>query len=243
MLLLGLDVTTGGAMPADPSATFLTEVGLVLWDSEFAQPIEWRSVLLKPEQPLSAESVERTGLSDALLARHGRPWDIRTLQPIANLMRKAQYVVAHNGRAFSRPLLERAFSRFGLKMPPTPWLDTQYDVDYPRPCSGRQLTYLAGFHGVLTPFMHRAVSDVMTMLAILQRYDLPQVIANSQRQWLLVQANVQYDEREKAKEKGFRWQSDGGRLVEKCWVKRIREDQLAALQAACDFHLTILERG
>ncbi|TDR82623.1 exonuclease domain-containing protein [Paludibacterium purpuratum] len=243
MLLLGLDLETGGAFNGDPADNFITEVGLVLWDSEFGEPVEWLSVLLKPEGPVSPESAEMTGLSDALLARHGRPWDIRTLQPIATLMQKADYVVAHNGREFDRQMLERAFVRFGLKLPATPWLDTQYDIDYPRACNGRQLIYLAGFHGLLNHFQHRAIGDAMTMLAILQRYDLAQVIANSQRKWLIVQANVQYDERDKAKERGFRWQSDGGRHYEKCWVKRIREDQLTALQAACDFNLTVLERA
>ncbi|MBV8048432.1 MAG: hypothetical protein JO171_14860 [Paludibacterium sp.] len=242
MLLLGLGLETAGAVNGDLADNVITEVGLVLWDSEFGQPLEWLSVLLKPEGPISPESAEGTGLSDALLARHGRPWDIRTLQPIANLMQKADYVAAHNGRAFDRVLLERAFTRFGLKMPATPWLDTQYDIDYPRACTGRQLLYLAGFHGLLNTFPHRAIGAVMTLLAILSRYELGQVIANSQRKWLLVQANVQYDEREKAKERGFRWQSDGGRHYDKCWVKRIREDQLVALQAACDFNLTILER-
>jgi DNA polymerase-3 subunit epsilon len=242
MLLLGLALATGGGVHSDPAVNVITEIGLVLWDSEFQQPVEWLSVLLRPDEPVSAESAEATGLSDALLARHGRPWDIRTLQPIANLMQKADYVVTHNGREGDRMMLERAFSRFGLKMPTIPWLDTQYDIDYPRACTGRQLIYLAGFHGLLNHFQHRAIGDVMTLLAILRHYDLAQVIANSQRKWLIVQANVQYDERDKAKEKGFRWQSDGGRYYEKCWVKRIRDDQLPGLQAVCDFNLTILDR-
>jgi len=242
MLLLGLDLETGGAFNAPPEANFITEVGLVLWDTEFAQPVDLMSLLLKPEHPVTPESVEYTGISDTLLARHGRPSDIRTLQPIANLMHKADYIVAHNGREFDRPLIEAAFSHFGLKMPTTPWLDTQFDIDYPRPCVSRNLVYLAGFHGMVNPFQHRAVTDVLTMLTILSRYDLAQVIANSQRKWLVVQANVSYEEREKAKEKGFRWQSDGGRVFEKSWVKRVSEDQLVALQASCDFNLTVLER-
>lgn len=242
MLLLGLDLETGGAFSAPPETNFITEIGLVLWDTEFAQPVDFLSLFLKPDRPVSPEAAEYTGISDELLARHGRPADIRTLQPIARLMKKADYIVAHNGRDFDRPLIEAAFSQFGLKLPATPWLDTQYDVDYPRNCASRNLIYLAGFHGMVNPFQHRAVTDVLTMLTILARYDIQQVIANSQRKWLIVQANVSYDEREKAKEKGFRWQSDGGKTYEKCWVKRVREEQLATLQGDCDFNLTVLER-
>jgi DNA polymerase-3 subunit epsilon len=127
-------------------------------------------------------------------------------------------------------------------MADTPWLDTQYDVDYPRNCAGRSLIYLAGFHGMVNPFPHRAITDVLTMLTILARYEIKQVIANSQRKWLIVQANVSYDERDKAKGKGFRWQSDGSKTYEKRWVKRVSEEQLATLQTDCDFNLTVLER-
>jgi DNA polymerase III subunit epsilon len=242
MLLLGLDLETGGAFNAPADTNFITEIGLVLWDTEFAQPVDFLSLLIKPNQPVAPESVEYTGITDELLARHGQPADIRTLQPIAKLMSKADYIVAHNGREFDRPLLDAAFTRFNLKMPATPWLDTQYDVDYPRNCRSRSLIYLAGFHGMVNPFAHRAITDVLTMFTILNRYDIQQVIANSQRKWLIVQANVGYDEREMAKEKGFRWQQDGGKIYEKCWVKRVREDQLAALQNGCDFNLTVLER-
>jgi len=166
----------------------------------------------------------------------------RNAAPFVARKKLETYIVAHNGRDFDRPLIEAAFSQFGLKLPATPWLDTQYDVDYPRNCASRNLIYLAGFHGMVNPFQHRAVTDVLTMLTILARYDIQQVIANSLRKWLIVQANVSYDERERAKEKGFRWQSDGGKSYEKCWVKRVREEQLATLQGECDFNLTVLER-
>lgn len=242
MLLLGIDLETGGTFNGTLETNFITEIGIVLWDTEFSQPVDLLSVLLKPDQPVSPESAEYTGISNEMLKSHGRPADIRTLQPIAKLMKKADYVVAHNGREFDRPLIEAAFSKFGLKMPTTPWLDTHYDVDYPRNCVNRNLIYLAGFHGMVNPFSHRAVTDVLTMFAILTRYDIQQVIANSQRKWLIVQANVSYDEREKAKEKGFRWQSDGGKTYEKCWVKRLREDQMTTLQSDCNFNLTVLER-
>lgn len=241
MLLLGLDLKTDIPPPTAP-APVPVEIGLVLWDCAFGQPVELLSLLLRPEHPLSAEAAEHTGLSQALLEAHGRPADIRTLQPIARLMQRADHIVAHGGREQARPVLEAAFSRFGLKMPATPWLDTQYDIDYPRACVGRHPVYLAGFYGFVNPFPQRCVTTALTLLTLLAHHDLAQVIANSQRKWLIVQANVTYEERDKAKEKGFRWQSDGGKSHERCWVKRIREEQLPALQRDCDFHLTVLEK-
>lgn len=100
--MLGLDLGTGGAFNAPPETNFITEIDLVLWDTELSQPVDFLSLLIKPDHPVSPEAVECTCISDELLARHGRPADIRALQPIAKLMKKADYIVAHNGREFDR---------------------------------------------------------------------------------------------------------------------------------------------
>lgn len=242
MLLLGLDLETGGAFNGPAEENFITEIGLVLWDTEFRQPVDLLSLLLKSDQPLSEEAAEYTGITQELLDRHGKPLDIRTLQPVARMMEKADFIVAHNGRDFDRPLLVAAFERYKLPMPAKQWLDTLHDVDYPRNCVSKNLTYLAGFHGMVNPFPHRAVTDVLTMLTILGRYDLEAVIAASRQPWMVVQAMVSFEDKDKAKAKGFRWENEAGRSYKKCWVKRIREDRLEALQGSCDFPVSILER-
>ncbi len=59
------------------------------------------------------------------------------------------------------------------------------------------------------------------MLTILGRYDLETVIAASRPPWMVVQAMVSFEDKDKAKAKGFRWESEAGRTYKKCWVKRI----------------------
>lgn len=242
MLLLGLELKTGGAFGAPIEANFITEIGLVLWDTEFSQPVELLSLLFRTEQRVGLESIEHTGINNELLERHGHPLDIRSLQPIINLMKKADYIVAHDGNEFFRPLITTTFENYGFKLPTTPWLDTKYDIEYPRACTSRDLIYITGFHGLVNPFPHRSATNALTILTILSRYDIQQVITNSQRAWLIVQANVSYDERDKAKDKGFRWQTSGGKTYERSWVKRIPEEQLSSLQRDCDFNLTVLEK-
>lgn len=241
MLLLGLDLETGAAFDTPPEDNFITEIGLVLWDTEFNQPVAMLSQLFTTDQPVADEAAEYTHITNELLALYGRPFDIRTIQAITNLIEKADYIVAHNGRDFDRPVLAACYARLGLHLPEKPWIDTQHDVDYPKPCRSRSLIYLAGFHGMVNPFAHRAITDVLTMLTILAKYDIKQVVTNSQRKWHIIQANVGYNDREKAKEFGFRWQSDRSKVYEKCWVKRVRDDELASLQKECNFNLTILE--
>ncbi len=245
MLLLGLDLETGGEFNASGDRNFIIEIGMVLWDTDFGQPVEIFSVLVDNDRPVSPEAAEYTGISDALLKKHGSKPDIRVLNPVKALLEKADYIVAHNGRDFDRPLMEDFFSRQSHRMPVKPWIDTLYDVDYPRNCTSRNLTYLAGFHGILNSFPHRAVTDVLTMLTVLSRYDIASVIANASNPRLIVKAEVGFSEREKAKAKRFNWETPGGRTgtkFPKSWVRIIREDQLEALKQECDFPVVILER-
>ncbi len=244
MLLLGIDLETGGEFNSTSASNFIIEIGMVLWDTDFSQPVEIFSVLLDNERPVSAEASEYTGITDALLKRHGSKPDIRVIHPVKDLMEKADYIVAHNGRDFDRPLLEAFFGQRSHKMPVKPWIDTLYDVDYPRNCTSRNLTYLAGFHGILNSFPHRAVTDVLTMLTVLSRYDIDEVVANASLPRLVVKAEVSFNDREKAKAKRFSWESPGkgGGKYPKSWVRIIREDQLDALKQECDFPIQILER-
>ncbi|MBU1690668.1 MAG: hypothetical protein KJ958_06790 [Gammaproteobacteria bacterium] len=245
MLLLGIDLESGGDFNAPLEQNFITEIGMVLWDTEFSQPVEIYSTLLNHECALSPEAQEYTGITEALLKRHGVSPDIRVINPIKALMSKADFIVAHNGRVFDRPLLEAFFTRSGHKMPATEWLDTLHDIDYPRNCVSKNLTYLAAFHGILNCFQHRAVTDVLTMLTVMMRYNLDEIIANAHQPRLVIKAEVSYDDREKAKNKRFSWETPSGKdsaKYPKSWVRIVREDQLEAIKLECDFPVAILER-
>lgn len=50
-----------------------------------------------------------------------------------------------------------------------PWICTMDDVDFPKPSTSRSLTALALAHGVGVVHAHRALSDVMTIVALFDR--------------------------------------------------------------------------
>ena len=129
MLLLGLDLETGGEFNASNDRNFIIEIGMVMWDTEFGQPVEIYSVLIDNERPISSDAAEYTGITDALVKRHGSKPDIRVIHPVKDLMEKADFIVAHNGRDFDRPLMEAFFIQKSHRMPSKPWIDTLYDVD------------------------------------------------------------------------------------------------------------------
>ena len=101
----------------------------------------------------------------------------------------------------------------------------------------RKLTHLAAEHGFLNPFPHRAVSDVLTMLKVLSHYDIAPVLESARQPSFTVKACVSYDDREKAKARGYRWDA-----ARKIWTKIVKGHRLNDEIEACkpEFAVVIL---
>ena len=93
-----------------------------------------------------------------------------------------------------------------------PWIDTCTDVPYPPSVGSRTLRYLAADHLFINPFPHRAIFDVMTMLTVLSHYNVEEIAVLAKSPVIHVQAKVGYDEREKAKARGYMWEGQTGSL-------------------------------
>ena len=199
MLLLGVDTETTGT---DTETDYPTEVGAVLWCTERARPLHMMQMLIErpPTGPLiSAEAARVSGLNDDARTRFGHP--LCALEVTVGLM-YAGYgidaVVAHNA-PFDRAMMAKVLSpTAGLFH--VPWIDTYTDV----PLRG-SLTHVAADHGVLNPFPHCSLPDVLTMLKVVQQYDVPEILARAKSPLLECEADVTYDLRELPKAAGFRW--------------------------------------
>jgi DNA polymerase-3 subunit epsilon len=127
-------------------------------------------------------------------------------------------IVAHNA----------AFDRAWFPTFETPWIDSM-DFEYPRPVTSRSLVSIALAHGVGVTAAHRALDDVLTLARVLERCremgsDLETMVKRAMRPKVTVQALVAYDDREKAKEAGFRWEPE-----KKRWVRTMFQDQIETL--------------
>ncbi|OIQ20546.1 MAG: hypothetical protein BM556_00975 [Bacteriovorax sp. MedPE-SWde] len=179
MLILGIDlegmsedlVGNGVNLNLDR----VTEIGAVLWDTRIDAPIQIFSELTKERDmlPLSEEVIELTGIDEQLLVDHGLKGDeIRdALEKLSLLMKRADFLMAHNGEKYDKPMLGAMYKRFGLVMPEKTWIDTQEDIEYPRKISHKSMAALEHAHGFINPFPHRAVTDVLSMLKIASHYD------------------------------------------------------------------------
>lgn len=233
-LLLGLDFETTGV---EPDKCRIVEVGLAVYDASAGKLLDMLDVLVKVEDLLPDEVktiVDISGLSLEDLSRRGlHPTE--ALSVLSGYLQAVDYVVAHNGNLFDKPLLAAEFARHRIDPVVRPWIDTTVDLPYPEKIGTRKLVYLAAEHGFVNPFPHRALSDVLTMLRVLGQYPIDSVIASAQQPTLTVQALTPYDQRDLAKEAGFYWKPE-----RRAWLKTVKEGQLEALRQKVKFQFRVL---
>lgn len=233
MKLLGLDFETTGLSFEDDR---IIEIGAVLWDSETGKPLQIFSHLVKHEDSpeLTSEITEITGITQEMIDTYGVGAS-KVFPALATFFKKADAVVAHNGREFDRPMLEAHLSRTGGNMPALPWIDTMLDVPYSEKITTRKLSHLAADHGFLNPFAHRAIFDVMTMLMVLQKYNVEEVFQLSQEPDVTLIAQVSFEEKDLAKNRHYKWHAET-----RTWRKTLKESKVPAEQQECGFATRVL---
>jgi DNA polymerase III epsilon subunit-like protein len=231
MRVLGLDIESTGL---DPKNDHVTELAWVVKDVGDPKPLVLRSYFILPPLGMwdstdyikpTVEKLTKIKMSHLLT---GLPFPA----VFGELARDAEkhnvdYIVAQNGNLFDKPFLERKAAENSMgdacRVFDMPWLDTSTDVVYPDDCRYTNLTYLAAYHGFVSPFPHAALFDVMTMLRVLEHYDVAEVAKRAASPWLVVKADVNYDNRQLAKERRYSWETVADKTFPKSWVKRIKE--------------------
>lgn len=233
MLVLGLDFETSGL---DPVHDRVLEVGLALWDTERRKPISQRDFYVRPEIEIPDHKWEEiapiTGITKADVELYGIN-ENKALDLINGFMFKADAVVAHNGTMFDKLFYDAWKGRHVDCTCPRLWIDTRLDV--PEPMTGA-LICLAAKKGFLNPFPHQALSDVLTMLRILDGYDFNAVIERAKIPNIIVQMNVPFSDKDHAKELGYYWEP----APLKEWRKAIKLCDLEKEQAASRFPVKVI---
>ncbi len=248
--LLGLDLETTGL---DTSKEAITEMGLVLWDGDKHRPIAiedrffWDDYVEQMTAPAETQAMmERvSGIQIPMLKEFGMPTDVQLAWLSTYcIAHQVDYIVAHNGENYDRPLLSATLARVGLKAEPfraIPWIDTKNDLPFIEEPDSRKLKHLALDCGFINGFPHRAVTDVLTMLKVLSHYPLPEVIEFSKIPLITVRILVEYADRQAAKDLRYSWEKIGDKTYPKCWVKKIRANALEAERAKSKFKIVQID--
>src|SRR5690606_28957405 len=90
---------------------------------------------------------------------------------------------------------------------------------------GQSLVNLALDHGIGVSSAHRALTDCQLIAALFDRMDdLPGMFQHAMRPKSTYRAIVSYDDRQLAKDAGFRWNGD-----DKTWTRRMADEDAAAM--------------
>jgi len=244
MRLLGIDIETTGL---DREKDFITEIGWAIVDTEIARPLVCESHLLWNKDLENIEEfapiiLELTHIDKAMCNEFGKSFaDIFDLLQTQIEKYRVDYLVAHNGASFDQPFLERYVERlYGVSKLPKKWIDTYTDVEYPKIYKHRTLTYLCAEHGFVNPFPHAALFDVLSMLKMLQMYDLDRVVARMKEPNMIIRAMVDFKDKDLAKERRYYWQDCAGKTYVKCWVKQIKSNELESERAEAPFEVNVI---
>lgn len=215
--LLLIDVETSGL---DPAVDHLLEVGLVLWSVQHRSTIASAAWLLRaPANP--AQHIN--GIPPALLVEGRDPAAVRTT--VTRWAESADAIAAHNGD----------FDRQWLPDLGKPWIDSAWDIDWPKPVSDRKLTAVALAHGLAVMDAHRALPDCQLLARLLERvgemgHDVEALLVRAMRPKVKVVSKLPYSTENVAacKAAGFRWEP-----AKKEWWRMIAEEDVAALPFPC----------
>lgn len=212
VLILDTETTGTAAPPKDR----IVEAGAVLWSVRFATTIATYSMLVEgPTNP----ATHINGIPEAALcegATEASVWD-----RLGGFVSHADALVAHSCD------FDRQFTPAGWDQG-KPWICSMNDIDWPVQSGSRSLTAIMLAHGLGVSHAHRAITDCLHIARLLERchemgHDVRDMLVRAARPKARFRAKVSYDDREKARVAGFRW--DGEKKI--WWRKMAVEDAKA----------------
>lgn len=219
--LLILDTETTALSPQQGECI---EVGAVLFDVASRSVLMQLSFLL----PCDHNPAQHVNGIPAAVSRLSQPWQ-QGLACFEAMVAGADAVLAHNV-AFDR----QWFGRGELPALEKPWICSMEDIRWPAERHLRanpSVRDLALAYGVPVWAAHRALTDCIYLVQVFQRcQELEALLQAALEPRHLVRARLSYDERQLAKDAGFRWNEP----VPKAWSRRLSDREIAALPFAVD---------
>lgn len=231
--LLIIDLETTGL---DPKHHRPIELGAIFYSVKHHCTLHQLSTLFPVDQN-PAQAVNRIAVDASFAA-------LEQCETLIAVFKKwlvqADYVVAHNA-AFDKQWFGQRF----LPAITKPWLCTYEDFIWPENPRPTNLVATALNHGVGVSHAHRALTDCQLIAALFDRVEyhrpgqlealVKQAIARSTEPRVYVIAEVSKQDKDLAKNRGFRW----NQYIEHKWVKKLRQSDFEREQPNYPFKVTV----
>lgn len=238
-VVLGFDTETTGL---NTKNDYIIEVGAALYDTQTRQMVDiFDALILWPSRPrIDPEALHVHGISQDILEKWGTPAE-EVFTKLFMLAEKADYMCGHNVLKFDKPMLDTALLRIHdrdrilyRKLGELKWIDTMFDLPYPKYLKIRKLELLAAHHRYYNQHSHRAFFDVCACLHLLGCYDFNHVLEINATPLVEIKAEVPYEQREDARINGFYWYPE-----KKSWLKFFRKYHLDETKKQLNFPISI----
>jgi len=235
MRILFFDLETTGL---DINTCEITELAYAIYDAPKKRIVEAHSTLVRVDGEIPEVVTALTGITKEMLDENGIPV-LSAMHLFSTACdRDISFVCGHNAAGYDYPILKRIGGYFDIyaKSLNLPIIDTRVDLPFKDEKNCNKLTHLLSDMGYANPFPHSAMADVYSCIKLFSLFDYQEVVNYASEPTLTVQAIVNYDNREKASSKGFRW--DGGT---KRWLKKIKFSRFGAEAVGWNFQYEVLE--
>lgn len=215
MLITIVDVETTGL---NPDTDQVIEVGAVLYSVTHQEIVQQVSTLISVD---NNPALHINGIDPNLTQWVGNFAQKTAIDMIKLFYAESDYLVA-----FNSPFDRQFFA--GIPLPDwrdeKRWADAA-DIKYPKSSNSRSLIALCVAHGIPVVSAHRALDDCRLTAALLGTVpNLEDELIKAARPKVRVQAFVDYNERQLAKDHRFHW--DGG---QKMWMRWMPAEDIASL--------------
>ncbi|TGL04052.1 3'-5' exonuclease [Leptospira bouyouniensis] len=216
MIGLSIDIETSGL---DILQSSIIEIGVVQWDFIGNKPLNMFSKLVrhgKNEQNFSSEIEKITGIANSDLNHFGYNL-AEVLFEVKELIKYSDFLCGHNAILFDREILYRLFlNQINYRLE-CHWIDTMFDLETNDEFGSRKLRDLIKIFDIPSFLDHRAFFDALSVILLISKTGFEQCYKNSLSNLIRISIELEYENREQAKRKGFFWNKNL-----KCWEKIIR---------------------
>lgn len=140
---------------------------------------------------------------------------------LGDMILKCKYIIAHNGLGFDIPMAKKYLGNEIFKDKII--VDTLIDLpeSFYSEVASKKLKYLAVERGILLNESHRAFKDIAILHCLLCSFqdNLKEIYEKASKKIYLCSINVSFNDKDKAKEIGCRWNSS-----EKRWEREFSEE-------------------